>query len=455
MCSSPLWRQLKHNSLTGTLPTELGELTLMNEISVSENTELCGEVPADVVVSSTAGTALGESCTTDGPAQGPTTTTSGFAARGRSLLGDDGSGRFGSQQVISTLANGAEGVYATDLDGDGDMDVLSASNFDDKIAWYANDGSGGFGSQLVITTLAKYARSVYAADVDGDGDMDVLSASFEDDKLVISTVANNPLSVFVADVDGDGDMDLLSASFVDDKIAWYANDGSGGFGSQQLVISTLADNARSVYAADMDGDGDMDVLSASAWDDKIAWYANDGSGGFGDQQVISTSADHPRRVYAADVDGDGAMDVLSTSDWDDKIGWYRNTRTAAPTTGSPTGSPTTTSGFSVRFISTLADAAWSVHAADVDGDGDMDVLSASRDDDKIAWYANDGSGGFGSQQVISTLADGARSVHAADMDGDGDMDVLSASMDDAKIACQLARNVSVLLRRAPCIAVCR
>ncbi|KAK3282220.1 hypothetical protein CYMTET_10032 [Cymbomonas tetramitiformis] len=52
-------------------------------------------------------------------------------------------------------------------------------------------------------------------------------------------------------------------------IAWYANDGSGGFGSQQ-VISTLADYAYSVYAADVDGDGDIDVLSASAYDDKIA-----------------------------------------------------------------------------------------------------------------------------------------------------------------------------------------
>ncbi|KAK3264720.1 hypothetical protein CYMTET_26558 [Cymbomonas tetramitiformis] len=55
--------QLQHNRLTGTLPTELGELTAMNEISVSANPELCGEVPADVVVSSTTGTALGESCT--------------------------------------------------------------------------------------------------------------------------------------------------------------------------------------------------------------------------------------------------------------------------------------------------------------------------------------------------------------------------------------------------------
>jgi hypothetical protein len=50
--------------------------------------------------------------------------------------------QFGSQQVITTAADGAESVYAADLDGDGDMDVLSASLVDDKIAWYANDGRG-------------------------------------------------------------------------------------------------------------------------------------------------------------------------------------------------------------------------------------------------------------------------------------------------------------------------
>ena len=68
-------------------------------------------------------------------------------------------------------------------------------------------------------------------------------------------------------------MDVLSASAFDDKIAWYQNDGSGNFGPQQ-VITTNADAAWSVYAADLDGDGDMDALSASVLDDKIAWYEN-------------------------------------------------------------------------------------------------------------------------------------------------------------------------------------
>ena len=96
-------------------------------------------------------------------------------------------------------------------------------------------------------------------------------------------------------------------------------------GFQDQIISTDADHARSVYSADIDGDGDMDVLSASRGDDKIAWYENtDGLGSFGSEQIITTDADHARSVYAADIDGDGNMDVLSASRGDDKIAWYKN-----------------------------------------------------------------------------------------------------------------------------------
>ena len=69
----------------------------------------------------------------------------------------------------------------------------------------------------------------------------------------------------------------------------------------------------------------------------------------------------------------------------------------------------------------------------MDGDGDTDILSASRLDDKIAWYENDGSENF-TTHTITTAADGARSAFAADVDGDGDIDVLSASRYDDKIA---------------------
>jgi len=346
-------------------------------------------------------------------------------------------GSFSSQKIITTNTDGANSVYAADLDGDDDADVLSASWRDDKIAWYENTG-GSFSSQKIITTDADGAGSVYAADLDGDGDQDVLSASSGGDKIawyentggsfssqkVITTNVNTPHSVYATDLDGDGDTDVLSASFSDDKIAWYEN--TGGSFSSQKIITTDADGAGSVYAADLDGDGDPDVLSASASGNKVSAYDNqiNEEGGFGGELTVSESAERPRSVHATDLDGDSEPDVLSASALDDKIAWYENQLSGSGGFGSQQ--------VIVPFGS--VEDALSVHSADLDGDGDNDVLSASRNDDKIAWYENTGVVSFSGQKVITTNADGPESVYAADLDGDGDQDVLSASISDNKVA---------------------
>jgi hypothetical protein len=191
-----------------------------------------------------------------------------------------------------------------DLNGDDQPDVLSASekftdNLDDNIAWYENEGSGTFSGQKVITTDAAEASSVFATDLNGDDRPDVLSASESDD-----------------------------------KIAWHENEGGGTF-SDQKVITTDADDAQSVFAADLTGNGRPDVLSASDDPpidavDKIAWYENEGSGTFSGQKVITTGADGARSVFAADLNGDDRPDVLSASSADSKIAWYENTDDALP-----------------------------------------------------------------------------------------------------------------------------
>jgi hypothetical protein len=65
------------------------------------------------------------------------------------------------------------------------------------------------------------------------------------------------------------------------------------FAGYELVISTTADETRSVYAADLH-DGDMDVHSVSVDDDKIVWYRNNGKGSFSSELVITTAADGAR-----------------------------------------------------------------------------------------------------------------------------------------------------------------
>ncbi|NOX36420.1 MAG: T9SS type A sorting domain-containing protein [Calditrichaeota bacterium] len=104
------------------------------------------------------------------------------------------------------------------------------------------------------------------------------------------------------------------------------------------MISDSADGAYSVYATDVDGDGDVDVLSASTRDDKIAWYENDGQANF-TEHVISDSVDGARSVYATDVDGDGDVDVLSASSKDHKIAWYENVGIVGIAENEQTGAP--------------------------------------------------------------------------------------------------------------------
>jgi len=135
---------------------------------------------------------------------------------------------------------------------------------------------------------------------------------------VVTTSASWATNVFAIDVDGDGDIDMLSASTSDDTVAWYENDGSQSFTKHDITTSGF--QSVDVFAIDMDGDGDIDVLSVYR-PDTVAWYENDGSQSF-TEHVITTSADVPNRVFAIDVDGDGDIDVLSASAVDNTIAWY-------------------------------------------------------------------------------------------------------------------------------------
>ncbi len=140
---------------------------------------------------------------------------------------------FGPQQVIisdSTAAMGANSVFSVDIDGDGDMDVISSFFNDEnsKIFWFENtDGKGAFGPQQAIITNAYWAISVFAADIDGDGDRDVLSATFGDDKIAwyenmttigIETIPQNAISIYPNPTTGKITLDFAQADIRELKI---------------------------------------------------------------------------------------------------------------------------------------------------------------------------------------------------------------------------------------------
>ena len=248
------------------------------------------------------------------------------------------------QHLVANYFSSATSVYAADVDGDGDMDVLGAGN--DDIAWWENtDGAGTVWTEHTVDGDFYEAYSVYAADVDGDGDMDVLGAAYD----VWSKTANddvawwenlngsgtvwtehtidNPnggaVSVYAADIDGDGDIDVLAAAYNINDIIWWENtDGAGTAWTEHLVDGNF-DGAESVCAADIDGDGDMDIQGAARYADDITWWENtDGAGTAWAEHIIDGNFDTALSVYAADVDGDGDVDVLGAAWQLDDITWW-------------------------------------------------------------------------------------------------------------------------------------
>ena len=142
---------------------------------------------------------------------------------------------------------------------------------------------------------------------------------------LITDEAEMPDSVFAIDVDGDGDIDVLSSSALDNTVAWYENMAGDGREFFRHTITTEAMFAYRVFAIDLDADGDVDALSASVDDNTVAWYENiDGGGKHWTTHTITSSAKGANGLHATDVDGDGDVDVFATSGNDQAVVWFEN-----------------------------------------------------------------------------------------------------------------------------------
>ena len=105
----------------------------------------------------------------------------------------------------------------------------------------------------------------------------IISGDLVFTKQIIATDVNETHSVMAADLDGDGDLDVVATDFIDGIVFWYENDGVGGF-----VTHVLDANLAGAYPsniADVDLDGDIDVLACGYLADTVVLYQNDGSGG--------------------------------------------------------------------------------------------------------------------------------------------------------------------------------
>ena len=357
---------------------------------------------------------------------------------------------FKEERVVSTDVYSPLVVHAADVDGDGDRDLIAGGL---GLFWFENI-SGKYGTEKWIgMDPPTEFYDLATADIDGDGKLDVISAGsildIEGDGLHTAADANivwwesdvpggvydwnhhaigmlgnadpdagmssRAYAVVAADMDDDGDVDVVTGGVVSfplnevGRITWYDNDGSGGFTALHSVALSPGETVLSLDLADMDFDGDMDVVAGHGGG--VVWYENQASTLV--EHEVSTTSFTADDVFAARVDYDGDIDVIAVS-WDtNQIVWYESLITH----------------FDEVVLSSPAADAPKIFAVDMDQNGWVDV-AASYGDGRIVWFDHPGgypSPGTWIERTVATTLAGGTFVTAADVDDDGDLDLLATS----------------------------
>lgn len=363
-------------------------------------------------------------------------------------------GRFGSPQPFADTVDPPRSADVADFDEDGDWDIVMAT--DVGVQRLRNNLDEGLAS---ISWLdgPMVASEVFVADINGDGRSDFLAAGHwpsqslwyrsEGQALISSIIQSDPwaeidpaheMSVAAADIDGDGDMDVIATLYDAQQVAWFENLGTAGFA--QHVVSDQAKTVEHIIAADFDGDGDIDLAlgqQASEEIDALTWFENDGTGVFNMHSIDGSAAAAPSTdghlrtsaLSSADMDGDGDLDLLASLQcyYDPWRGssWTQYAWYANDGHGT----------FTRHVLPIVLEqqgtraAAGEMIPEDLDGDGDIDLLANPKGSDAPYWYANDGTGVFRESYRLA----GIRGAIPLDLDGDGDLDLVGTAGNDQMV----------------------
>ncbi len=352
-------------------------------------------------------------------------------------------------------ADGARSIAVVDIDGDGDLDIFVASANDNRVAWLENDGlSPPTFTHRLITGSATGAQQVIAVDLNGDGRLDAVSAAFGADRVswhqnnagaadqpptftprTITSNAVGAQGVAAADLNGDGLLDVAAASFSDNKVAWHQQVPVPGEPPMwtSRTISTGVSGASAIVAADIDLDGDVDLLAAAYTTNRVVWLENTpGAAGAPPvwiERTITSGATGVIGLHAADLDGDGDTDLVAACFGDNTVRLYENL-IAGPGMGPPT--------FAAQTIDSAANGPVGVSSYDLDADGDLDILSTSLFGNAVAWHERT-PGALPQdppafiKHIVATQQGSPRAVVGADLDADGDRDLVSCSQNNDRV----------------------
>lgn len=258
---------------------------------------------------------------------------------------------------------------AADPDGDGDMDVF-LSGAPATLMLLRNDGGGGFTVEGVISALSGPVYAMAYGDVDGDADGDLVAAG-EDGPLRVHfnngagsfdysrelSAVNGPYRMILADVDRDDDLDIVGGSRTAETLTVWRNYSGGHF---RMGWSRGVPDVTQIEAADLDGDGSVDLAVGMSGPGRLMTFSGRGDGSFVRDVVRSGDA---ADLCAGDLDADGDADLVLMDVARGRLVPLVNDGLGRFTAGAP--SPTATVMDSMRCV-------------DRDGDGAIDVVASAQ-----------------------------------------------------------------------------
>ncbi|PKL39156.1 MAG: hypothetical protein CVV44_09835 [Spirochaetae bacterium HGW-Spirochaetae-1] len=248
-------------------------------------------------------------------------------------------------------------------------------------------------------------------------------------KHVIDDGFNMATAVRAADIDGDSYMDIVATSYEftmgtpvgTDEIAWWKNDGSGTF--TKNIITDTFEYPQYLSVADMDFDGDLDVICQGKFDGgQIYWWENGGDGTSWTEHAITSSYHNMLYFDVYDMDGDSDMDLVSFSDSTaygsaDYVNFCNNQINL--------GYGWSMSSIISLFASGGIGSAHFLYLADFNNDTYQDILVGGYYG--VRWYMNSGNNTSYTEYEIGDISTTDNMSHkaVADIDNDGDSDVFS------------------------------